>query len=180
MLIASLAIQDIADRGYFGKIRIGKKRGTSNVGVVQGGEATNQVTDLVYVRGESRSHDPKFVVEITKAYKSAFERAARKVKSRTGGCGKIKFRSKLDYGPFRLDRSEPVVRESVAAAKALGHRLKLVSVDGGLDANHMNARGLPTVTLGAGQHSPHTVDEYIVVREYLDGCRLALKLATGG
>jgi len=50
--------------------------------------------------------------------------------------------------------------------------------DGGLDANHLTARGVPTVTLGAGQHSPHTVDEYVVVEEYLDGCRLAVAVAT--
>jgi hypothetical protein len=34
------------------------------------------------------------------------------------------------------------------------------------------------VTLGAGQHSPHTVDEYVAIHEYLTGCRLALACAT--
>ena len=57
-LIASLAISDVSARGYFGKVQRGRRKGTSNVGVVQGGEATNQVTDRVHVRGESRSHDP--------------------------------------------------------------------------------------------------------------------------
>ena len=55
---------------------------------------------------------------------------------------------------------------------------QLRSADGGLDANYLNARGLPTVTFGAGQHSPHTVDEYADLREYLGGCRLAVALAT--
>ncbi len=50
-------------------------------------------------------------------------------------------------------------------------------VDGGVDANWLNARGLPTVTFGAGQHRAHTVEEYVDVREYLDGCRLAVALA---
>ena len=67
---------------------------------------------------------------------------------------------------------------SVAAAKHLGLKPRLLAADGGLDANHLNARGIPTITLGAGQHSPHTVDEWISVGEYLDGCRLALRLAT--
>ena len=43
------------------------------------GDATNVVTDYVHVRGESRSHDGKFFKEITKAYKAAFEKAAKKV-----------------------------------------------------------------------------------------------------
>ena len=55
---------------------------------------------------------------------------------------------------------------------------QLRSANGGLDANYLNAKGLPTVTFGAGQHSPHTVDEYADLREYLGGCRLAVALAT--
>jgi tripeptide aminopeptidase len=55
---------------------------------------------------------------------------------------------------------------------------RLELADGGLDANYLNAKGLPTVTFGAGQHSPHTLDEYVDVKEYLGGCRLAVALAT--
>jgi len=179
-LIAGKAIQDVAARGYFGRIRQGKKRGTSNIGIISGGEATNQVTDHVYLKGESRSHDPKFVGEITQIYRKAFERAARGVKNHKGVRGRIRFRARTDYDPFRLDRNDPVVQTAMAAARATGLRPKLGIADGGLDANHLSARGIPTVTLGAGQHSPHTVDEYIEVAEYLGGCRLALEIATTG
>ena len=51
-------------------------------------------------------------------------------------------------------------------------------VAGGLDANWMAELGLPTVTLSAGQNSPHTVNEYLNVKDYLAGCRIALRLAT--
>ncbi len=177
-LIASMAISDAAARGYFGKIRKGKKRGTANVGVIRGGEATNQVTDSVYVKGESRSHDPKFVLEITTAYRKAFERAARRVKNHDGVRGRVRFTARTDYVPFRIDRGEAVIDVARKSARALGLKPRLFVADGGLDANHLNARGLPTVTLGAGQHSPHTVDEYVEVGEFLDGCRLALSVAT--
>ena len=40
--------------------------------------------------------------------------------------------------------------------------------DGGLDANYLNAKGVPTVTLGAGQHKPHTIDEYVDVQRVRD------------
>ena len=176
--IASMAIQDVAARGYFGKIRKKGKRGTSNVGVVRGGEATNQVTDHVFVRGESRSHDPKFVAEITGVYRKAFERAAKKVHNHKGVTGKVRFRARTDYDPFRIDRKALVVLRSLAAARDVGLKPKLCYADGGLDANHLNRRGIPTVTLGAGQHSPHTVDEWISLPEYLGGCRLALRAAT--
>ncbi len=178
-LIAAMAIQDVASRGYFGKIRKGKNRGTSNVGHISGGEATNQVTDHVFLRGESRSHDLRFVDEITEIYRKAFQRAAGRVKNHKGVRGKIRFKNQRDYEPFRIDLGAPVVRAAVRSARALGMKPKLRLADGGLDANHLNAKGIPTVTLGAGQHSPHTIDEYVVVREYLAGCELAVALAQG-
>ena len=74
--------------------------------------------------------------------------------------------------------SEPV-RRAVRAARDLGLEPYTVVANGGLDANYLNAKGVPTVTLGAGQHNPHTVDEYVDVDEYLGGCRLLLELARG-
>jgi tripeptide aminopeptidase len=177
-LIASLAIADVASRGYFGKIRVGGRKGTSNVGIIRGGETTNQVTDRVYVKGESRSHDPRFVTKITETYRKAFVRASRRVRNHRRESGRIEFRSRTDYVPFRLARDEPAIRVAREAARSVGLRPRLSVADGGLDANHLTARGVPTVTLGAGQHSPHTVDEYVEIDEYLAGCRLALALAT--
>jgi tripeptide aminopeptidase len=177
-LIASMAVADVASRGYFGKIRVKGKRGVSNVGILRGGETTNQVTDHVYVKGESRSHDSRFVDRITETYRKAFEGAARKVKNHEGVRGRIKFRARRDYEPFRLERDEAVVRTAVRAARSIGLQPRLSVAEGGLDANHLTARGIPTVTLGAGQHSPHTVDEFVEIGEFLDGCRLALALAT--
>ncbi|MHC4127276.1 MAG: M20/M25/M40 family metallo-hydrolase [Planctomycetota bacterium] len=176
-LIASRAIADAAARGYFGKIVKGRRRGTSNVGRFQGGEANNQVTDLVRVTGESRSHDPRFLSAITTAYRRAFERAAHSVRDERGRTGRVRFTARRDYAAFRLDPDAPVVAEARSAARALRLRSKLLVVDGGLDANWLNARGLPTVTFGAGQHNAHTVEEYVDVREYLGGCRLAVALA---
>ena len=177
-LIAARAIEDAAGRGYFGKIRVKGKKGTANVGVIEGGEATNQVTDRVFVKGESRSHDIRFKERITEVWRAAFERQAKRVKNHKGVRGKIVFRAETDYEPFLIDHRAPVVQEAVAAARQVGLKPRLRSAEGGLDANHINEKGIPTVTMGAGQHGPHTVDEYVDVREYLNGCRLALRVAT--
>ena len=177
-LIAARAIEDAAGRGFFGKIRIKGKKGTANVGLIEGGEATNQVTDRVFVKGESRSHDTRFKSRITNVWRQAFERQAKRVRNHKGARGTIRFRSATDYNPFKIDRSEPVVREAVSAARLIGLKPRLRLAEGGLDANHLNEKGIPMVTLGAGQHGPHTVDEYVDVREFLDGCALALQIAT--
>jgi len=177
-LIASRAIADVARRGYFGKVRKGRREGTSNVGTLRGGEASNQVTDHVLVRGESRSHIPAFIDEITGAYRDAFERAAASVTSDRGVAGAIEFRAERDYDSFRMSEDAAPVELAMRAAARLRLEPRTRIANGGLDANYMNAKGLPTVTLGAGQHSPHTVDEYVDLREFVDGCRLLVAIAT--
>src|SRR6476646_6339550 len=159
-MILSLALAEVQKGGWFGKVVKGKKQGTSNVGPVTGGEgrpagdATNVVTDYVHVRGESRSHDSKFFREITKAYKAAFEKAAKKVKNTDGKTGRIKFKAETDYFPFRMKDGLPVVRRAVAALSGIGATPTIRAANGGLDANWMVRHGVPTVTFGAGQNEP--------------------------
>lgn len=178
-LIAARAITEIAAKGYFGLIDLHGRKGTSNVGVIQGGEATNQVTDLVTIRGESRSHDPDFLEEITATIEQAFRDAAASVRNHSGRCGEITFHCERDYGAFRIPESAPPVERTCAALRALGLQPVLEVTNGGLDANYYNTKGMPTVTLGAGQHNPHTVDEYADVDQYLTCCRLLLEIVSG-
>lgn len=175
-LITAKAISDIAAQGYFGKIDLNGKKGTSNVGSIQGGEATNQVTDQVTVTGESRSHDPEFLEEITSAIQTTFEEAAASVTDHQGQAGSINFTVKKDYHAFRIPEDSPVVQLTSTALRAFGLTCSSKVTDGGLDANFLNLKGVPTVTLGAGQHNPHTLDEYADLNEYRTCCRLLLKL----
>jgi tripeptide aminopeptidase len=183
-MILGLALAEVQAGGWFGKVVKGKKQGTSNVGPVTGGEgrpagdATNVVTDYVHVRGESRSHDPKFFKQITAAYKAAFERAAARVKNSEGKAGRIKFKAHTDYHPFRIKDTLPVVNRAVAAIAAGGGTPNIRTTNGGLDANWMVRHGIPTVTFGAGQNEAHTVDEWIDLNEFERACALAVQLAT--
>jgi tripeptide aminopeptidase len=183
-LIVSLALAEVHHKGWFGKVVKGAKEGTSNVGSIgnadgySAGNATNVVTDFVHVKGESRSHDARFVREISAAYKAAFDRAAKTVKDDKGKTGKVKFTSRLDYVPFRLKESEPVVKHAKAATKAAGLKPNLRVTNGGLDANWMVKHGIPTITIGAGQNEIHTVKEYVDLAEFANGLKLALALAT--
>lgn len=175
-LIAARAIAAISEKGYFGLVKKDGKAGTSNVGMIQGGEASNQVTDLVKVTGESRSHDPEFLVEITDAIRECFETAAASVQNHQARAGKITFTYQADYHAFRMQDDHPTVQATAKALAKLGITCVPEVTNGGLDANFLNVKGVPTVTLGAGQHNPHTVDEYADVEEYLTCCRLLLQI----
>jgi tripeptide aminopeptidase len=183
-LVASLAIAEAHAGGWFGKVEKPEGRGTSNVGVfggkdgVSAGNATNVVTDYVYVRGETRSPNTDFAAAITRAYADAFAKAGAKVKDAGGEQAKVDFRGRPQYPSFDLDKNEPAVRHAIRAAEALGLTPTTHFSNGGLDANWLVKHGVPTVTIGAGQYEIHTVKEYVDLPEYAAGCRLAVMLAT--
>lgn len=177
--IASLAIADLTANGWHGLIVKGRHRGTSNVGIIHAGEATNVVTPSLSLKAEARSHDPVFRKKIVEAYRKAFEKAARSVKSADGKTGKVTFNADLKYESFKLSLDEPVVGLAKAAVEKVGLTPELCIGNGGLDANWMTAHGFPTVTLGCGQHDIHTNNEWLDVSAYLKGCEIALLLASG-
>lgn len=177
--IAAAAITDLQTNGWHGLIQKGKHRGTSNVGIIHGGEATNVVTPLLRLKAEARSHDPVFRQKIVTAYEQAFKKAAKSIRSADGKTGRVEFSAELKYESFCLPSNAPVVESARAAVQAVGLTSSLRIGNGGLDANWMVAHGLPTVTLGCGQNAIHTANEWLDIPNYLNGCRVALALATG-
>jgi tripeptide aminopeptidase len=183
-MILAEALTRVRAGGWFGKVVQGDRVGTSNVGPVMGadggpaGQATNVVTDYVKVRGESRSHDAKFFKAITAAYKQAFADAAQAVTSSEGKAGKVKFTARTEYHPFRLKENLPVVQRAIEAGNLAGIGPEIRVASGGLDANWLVRHGIPTVTFGAGQVEPHTVDEWVDLDQFDRACKLAFTLAT--
>ncbi len=177
--IAARAIADLDENGWHGAIEKGKQRGTSNIGMIQGGAATNVVTDLVEIKAEARSHSPKFRRRIVSEIEKAFQRAAGAVRNVFGDCGEVAFDGRLDYESFKLKKSEPCVRVADQAVRGVGGDPLHCVTDGGIDANQLSPRGIPTVTLGCGQLYQHTVREQLDVTAFHDACRIALRLATG-
>lgn len=177
--IAAAAIEDLQSNGWHGLILKGKHAGTSNLGVIHGGDATNVVTPHVSIRGEVRSHDPKFREKLVAEFDKAFQRAAKRLKNSSGKKGSVEFKSQLKYNSFRIDPSEPCVEEAFRVIRGFGLEPIPQISNGGLDANWMSDYGFPTVTLGSGQHNVHTVNEYLDINEFLTGACIGLALACG-
>jgi tripeptide aminopeptidase len=95
-----------------------------------------------------------------------------------GESGKVTFEGRLDYESFCLDTNEPCVQAAMAAVTAIDRTPELYVSNGGLDANWLSARGIPTVTLGCGQLNPHTTSEALDIDQFQDACRIAILLAT--
>jgi len=182
-LVASMAITEVHREGWFGKVVRAEGHGTSNIGIfggknnVSAGDATNVVTDYVYLKGETRSPDAAFAAAITDAYRTALVRAAAAVTDAGGEAARVEFNGKAQYPSFNIADDAPAVIHARRAAEAMGLTPSTVFSNGGLDANWLVKHGVPTITLGAGQHEIHTVNEYVDLAQYSDGCRLAVMLA---
>ena len=176
--VAALAIERLHRDGWLGQVVKGRRRGTTNLGVINAGQATNVVTDEADLRAEVRSHNPAFRRKILGAFRKAFEESVAEVRSVDGRRGKLEFESSLDYESFALGKNDPCVEVAESAVRDLGGEPARAITDGGLDANWMNQHGIPTVTLGAGQRNVHTVDEWLELSEFRQACRVALRLAT--
>ncbi|MSR29979.1 MAG: M20/M25/M40 family metallo-hydrolase [Gemmataceae bacterium] len=183
-LVAAEALAKVHASGWFGKITKPQGQGTSNIGIFSGknlqsaGDATNVVTDYVYLKGEARSHDSKFTRLICKEYNAAFQWASRQVKNKHQEKARVRFQSSMEYHPFRLKEDAPVVQYAQEKAAGMGLKPELKIGNGGLDANWLVRHGIPTITFGAGQNKIHTLDEFVDVEEFWKGCQFALALAT--
>ncbi|KAA5546148.1 M20/M25/M40 family metallo-hydrolase [Roseiconus nitratireducens] len=176
IVMAARAIADLDARGWLGRVEKEQGVGTANVGVIQGGEATNVITPAVVMRAEARSHDPAMRTKIVSELRSAFESAAASVQNAEGLGGECQFRSHVDYEAFRLPEGDPSVDALEDAIRGLGREPYQKLAGGGLDANWLAQHGINAVTVGCGQQNIHTADERLQIPDYFDACRIATHL----
>ena len=180
IVIASRAIADLDSKGWLGKVIQADQAGTANVGVINGGDATNVITPEVVLRAETRSHSSEFRTEISSQIRTAFERAAAEVSNDAGDSGSIDFESHVDYESFRLPDDHPSIAAAENAVRQIGREPYTQVSNGGLDANWLSRHGIDAVTMGCGQRNIHTADERLVISDYIDACRIATWLITDG
>ena len=149
------------------------------MGVIRGGEATNVVTDQVFVRVEARSHNRPFRERIVQEIEKAFKRAVKQVKNEQGQIGSVSITGHLDYESFCLKPTEPCVKIAESVIYAQGATPISAIADGGVDANWITEHGIPTVSLGCGQANVHMVTESLDLAQYLLACNIGLSIAQG-
>lgn len=176
-VIAAHAITSLKAAGWFGRINRDGCKGTANAGTLAGGEADNQVMDFLRVTGECRSHSAASLKKITAVWKRTFEQSAAALRNDQGERGSVEFKTASDYRSFRLRKSEPVVQRFLKAAPKAGRPAVVECIHAGLDANILNEKGIPTLTIDAGNHHAHDLNEYVDIPRYLQACKLLVLLA---
>jgi tripeptide aminopeptidase len=145
---------------------------TSNLGVIQGGKATNIIPDSCFIQGEVRSLDRAKLDSLTSKIVSEFTRTAE-------AAGAVsEARVTFKYPEFHLDQDLPAFRIAARAAGKLGLRISFETTGGGSDANNINAAGKTAVNLGIGMRQVHTTEEFLNLSDLAADARWLREIAT--
>jgi tripeptide aminopeptidase len=147
---------------------------TANVGIIEGGTASNVVAGHCRILGEARSVEGERAAATIGEMVDACTWAAGE-----HGCD-VDARVIEMFRGYRLDpRSEPV-RIASEALRRTGHEPELVATGGGSDANALVAGGYEAVLLANGTEANHTPEEMVTeaaIVAMLGVCEAAIKEA---
>ena len=130
---------------------------TANVGTIQGGTATNVVSERCEITAEARSRDEQTLAVQLTAMLDALTWAASECEV------DLETRVDRDFTSYRLAEDDPQVRMAVDVLASLGHRPLMVASGGGSDVNALVQKGFPAVNLCNGMIDIHTPDERIAL-----------------
>jgi tripeptide aminopeptidase len=159
-----------------GEMKLGRldEETTANIGMIEGGTASNVIPGHCRILGEARSVDG--------------ERAAATIGEMVDACtwGASQHGCDVDaqvsemFRGYRLDPKSDGARIASEALRATGHEPQLVATGGGSDANALVAAGYEAVLLANGTEANHTPEETVTedaIVEMLRVCEAAIGLA---
>ena len=163
------------------KLQLGKldPQSTANIGVIQGGTASNIIPESVLVQGEVRSHDVKMLHEYTEHIHSTFQQEVDSWHDPEGnitGRPSLDFKIIDDYPVMKLDRESAVIKRVEAAAASLGRELDYVVAGGGSDANIFNSYSIQCAILATGMEKVHSTRETIKLSDMVLTAELILAI----
>jgi len=128
---------------------------TANIGVIEGGIASNVVAGHCRVLGEARSIDGERAAAV----------AGEMVDACTWAAGEhdcdVDVQVSEMFRGYRIDPSAEPVRLASEALRRRGHEPELVATGGGSDANALLASGFECVLLANGTEANHTPEERV-------------------
>ncbi len=147
---------------------------TANVGLVEGGTASNVVAGRCRIEAEARAIDGERAAATIGAMLDACTWAAGE-----HGCD-VDLDVEEMFRGYRLDDSAASVRLASEALRAAGHEPKLLATGGGSDANALLVAGFDCVLVANGTEANHTPEERVArgaIVEMLEVCEGAASAA---
>lgn len=158
---------DAISRMKLGRIDI---ETTANIGLIEGGRATNIVPDKVFIRGEARSHNMKKLKAQINHMKECLSSAC------SYSFAKLKIKSDKVYDLFHIGEEDHIVKIVKKSLQDIKLEPKLVATGGGSDANVFNALGVKSLILGVGADRIHTNFERIKIDDLHNAAKFLLRI----
>ncbi len=143
---------------------------TANVGVIQGGVATNVIPECVTLRAEARSRNRDKLAAQVEHMSAVFRSAAKELGA------SVDIRVNREYESYMLREDDPVIGLAKKAAESIGLPTSLRAGGGGSDANIYNRIGIPACVLGTGMRAVHTHSEHILIDDLVRSAQWALAI----
>src|SRR5215213_156438 len=152
---------------------------TANIGIIEGGKATNIITNFVRLVGEARSLNEEKLKAQCDHMVRCFEEAAAKyevtVEGRTTK-GRVESVVEPEYYAMDVPDDSRVVQLVIQAASRMGLKVETQASGGGCDANIFNRRGIECANLGTGMRAIHTVNEWLDVKDMYASAEMTLEI----
>lgn len=145
---------------------------TANIGIIQGGAATNIVPDLVTLKGEARSRANDKLEQQTARMVAALQHAAE-----TSGAT-VEINVQREYSAYTFSDDSPIIKLVSQGMRSLGIEPLLMPTGGGSDANILNASGIATVEITTGMSNVHTVHEQVALADINAATRVLVACVT--
>lgn len=152
---------------------------TANIGVIEGGAATNIIPNRVTLKGEARSHDDKKLDAQTDHMRRCLVEAAERHSVVVDGevvRGRVEEHVTREYESMNVPDDSRIVKLVVRAANNLNQKVETLATGGGCDANVFNRRGLEVANLGTGMQAIHTVKEWLDVNDMYRSAEVVLEI----
>lgn len=163
IMVASRAIENMK------LLRIDEET-TSNIGIVNGGVATNIVMPELTIIAEARSLISEKLDAQTKHMVETFKAAAKDFGA------EIEIETARAYPPLNVDPSEKIVSLAKKAFSNIGIDAYTGSTGGGSDTNILNSKGFKAVNLGIGMKNAHTLNEYIAIEDIINSAKVVAEI----
>jgi len=151
---------------------------TCNIGIIEGGIATNIVPNLVKVKGEVRSHNEEKLDKITNEIVFSFNEVIENYKKMNSDneLPRVDIMINKDFPRTHIPDDHPVIKLATQAAENLGRTMKTKTSGGGADANIFFEKGIFTGVLGTGMRDMHTVRESVKLDDMVRATELLLEI----
>jgi tripeptide aminopeptidase len=157
-----------------GKLELGwiDKETTANIGIIEGGLATNIVPQWCTVVGETRSSNHEKALAQAEKMKQIFMDSAKAY----GGTCEI---TMIDGGQaYEVDKNHKVVKRFEEACEELNIKVDLIKTFGGSDNNIFFHKGITGIVIACGMNKVHSCNEYTTVDELVGITEIVGKLMT--